>query len=148
VQKRSDRMRKVCRLTESEEATECRAMGQAQQHLEKEVARLEELQAYRESYRAERQAPRRVSSLQWQDYQAFLQRLDQAIALQTQAVMDGKQARDLHRRRWMAKRRKLESLERMVQKFCDEETTERERVLQKATDEQAQHGVFRQPGRA
>jgi flagellar FliJ protein len=139
-------MRKVSRLTESEEAAECRAMGQAQQHLEKEVARLEELKAYRESYRAERQAPRRIGSLQWQDYQSFLQRLDQAIALQTRAVMDGKQARDLHRRRWLAKRRKLESLERIVLKFCDEETAERERVLQKATDEQAQNGLFRQQG--
>lgn len=139
MKKRSDRMHKVCRLTEFEEMAECRAMGRAQQRLDQDIERLEELKAYRESYCKERQQPRQVSSMQWQDYQNFLSRLDRAVALQTQVVMDGKRNRDAHRRRWMAKRRKLESIERVVVKFRDEETAERERDLQKAMDDMARN---------
>lgn len=148
MKKRSERMQKVYVLSETEEQEECRAMGKVQRHLDRDIEQLEELKAYRESYGSRPKLERQFSSLQWKDYQNFLQRLDQAIAAQTQVVMNGRQNRDAHRRRWMAKRRKAESLERVVERYRNEETTERERNLQKATDDLARNGaLFPDPAR-
>jgi flagellar biosynthesis chaperone FliJ len=49
--------------------------------------------------------------------------------------MDGKMKRDAHRSRWMTKRRKVESLERAVDRFRRQETQREERAGQKAADE-------------
>jgi flagellar FliJ protein len=73
--------------------------------------------------------------MQWKDYQNFLQRLDQAVAIQTQVVMDGKMKRDAHRSRWMTKRRKVESLERVVDRFRLKDAESDERTEQKSADE-------------
>lgn len=142
MKKRSERMQKVYLLSETEEQEECRAMGQVQQRLERDIERLEELKAYRESYGNRRKLERQFSSVQWKDYQSFLQRLDQAVAAQTQVVMDSRQNRDAHRRCWMAKRRKAEALERVVERYRSEETAARERNLQKASDDLARNGTL------
>ncbi|MGH8166777.1 MAG: flagellar export protein FliJ [Woeseiaceae bacterium] len=134
MKRRTDRMHRVYLLAGIEEKQQCRAMGQSQRSLDQELERLEELKAYRLSYGMEgRQG--RFNSMQWKDYQHFLQRLDQAVAIQTQVVLDGKQKRDAHRSRWMSKRRKVESLERVVDRFESEETEQQERTRQKAADE-------------
>lgn len=138
MKKRSERMNKVFLLSEREEQEECRTMGRAQQRLDEDVARLEELKSYRESYSAQRKQPRQCNSMQLKDYQSFLERLDQAVALQSQVVREGQQNRDTHRRRWMAKRRKAESLERVVTRIRDDETADEERSLQNASDDLAQ----------
>jgi flagellar protein FliJ len=136
MKRRSDRMHRVYLLAGIEEKQQCRAMGQSQRSLDHELERLEELKAYRVSYGTQgRQG--RFNSMQWKDYQNFLQRLDQAVAIQTQVVLDGKQKRDAHRSRWMTKRRKVESLERVVDRFASEETEQQERTRQKAADELA-----------
>ena len=99
---RAERLQRVHRLSETEEQAECRKLGAAQRRLDEEIARLEQLKAYRQSYGDPR--PREIGSVQWQDYQHFLARLDEAIAVQARTVQDGRSRRDLHRRRWLASR--------------------------------------------
>ena len=134
MKRRTERMHKVFLLAETDEKQQCRAMGKSQRNLDDELDRLAELEAYRQSYGKQSRGGQ-YNSVQWKDYQNFLQRLDQAVAIQTQVVMDGKMKRDAHRSRWMTKRRKAESLERVVDRFRREETESDERTQQKSADE-------------
>ena len=136
MKRRTARMHKVFLLAETEEQQQCRAMGSSQRSLDDEINRLAELKAYRQSYGV-RCREGAYNSMQWKDYQSFLQRLDEAVAIQTQVVMDGRQKRDAHRSRWMTKRRKAESLERVVDRFRQQDMRSEERGEQKTSDELA-----------
>jgi flagellar FliJ protein len=145
VKRRIDRMHKVFLLAETEAKQQCRAMGSSQRNLDDEMNRLAELEAYRQSYGTQSREGR-YHSMQWKDYQNFLQRLDQAVAIQTQVVMDGRQKRDAHRSRWMTKRRKVESLERVVDRLKQQDTETGERMEQKVSDALAvNRGLFPDP---
>jgi flagellar FliJ protein len=135
MKKRSDRLGRVKRLADCEERNHCRAMGNAQRTLESQLERLEELQNYRRDYSGRQPRGGSISSTQWADYQNFLYRLDEAVAAQSQLVMDGRQSRDAHRQRWMVKRQKVESLQRVVERSRDAEFRHGERVSQKIQDE-------------
>jgi flagellar FliJ protein len=135
MKKKSERLGRVQRLVTTQEQQYCRAMGNAQRTLEQHQQRLDELKAYREDYAGRRPPGGVVSSAQWADYQHFLQRLDTAVQSQTQVVMDGRQSRDVHRQRWMVKRQKVESLQRIVDRFRDSESRHNERLGQKAQDD-------------
>ncbi len=132
---RTERLQRVFRLSEAEELAACRNVARAQERLDEELARLEELKAYRLGYGDARTRPQAIGSLQWQDYQRFLERLDEAIAVQSRVVQDGRSRRDLYRRRWLAKRRQADSLERVMTRIRDEETAAHERELQKISDD-------------
>lgn len=128
-------MRRIVLITKTEERSQCQAMGRAQKKLDDEVDRLGELKAYRHSYRRQFQPGGDVSSARWQDYQNFLQRLDQAVSAQKEQVLTGQQNRDAHRQRWLVKKQKLESLERIVDRYRRSEDMEHERRLQKTLDD-------------
>lgn len=134
MKRRTERMHKVFLLAETDEKQQCRAWATSQRSLDGELERLAELKAYRQSYAAQCRGGQ-YNSMQWKDYRNFLQRLDQAVAIQTQVVMDGRMKRDAHRTRWVTKRRKAESLERAVDRFRREDTQQDERARQNAADE-------------
>ncbi|HLT90956.1 MAG TPA: flagellar export protein FliJ [Woeseiaceae bacterium] len=132
---RSARLRRVLRLRETEEKAQCRRMGEAQRRLDDAAARLEELREWRRRYAEGRDLPRQVPSSHLQDYQRFLERLDEAIRAQARLVEDGRRQRDSQRQRWLATRRRSESLERVVAGYADAESRERERAAQQAADD-------------
>jgi flagellar FliJ protein len=140
VIKRSDRIMKVVALAISEERRECLAFGKAQRALDDEIGRLEELQDYRRGYAERPVAGACVNSVRWQDYQHFLSRLDNAVNAQKQLIADGEKNTDVHRRRWMVKRQRLESLERVIERYRRVESLQDERLLQKALDDLPQRG--------
>ena len=73
--------------------------------------------------------------MQWQDYQNFLQRLDGAVSAQQQIVSDCEQNLETHRQRWLAKRRRLESLERVLEKYHEQDRAYEDRLEQKTLDD-------------
>lgn len=135
MKKRSERMQKIFAVAESEEKFQCQQLGQAQEQLNAEAQQLRDLGAYRQSYAQDRHIKVNVSPVHWQDYQKFLQRLDQAMFAQKQKVLTNEQNRDAHRHRWMAKRRRLESLGKAIDRFRSYEESERERQMQLALDD-------------
>lgn len=142
MKRRTERMHKVFLLAESDAKQQCRAMGQSQRSLDDEVRRLEELEAYRRSYGQQcRQG--QIGSSQLKDFQSFLARLDQALAIQARVVMERRQKRDAQRSRWMLKQRKVESLERAVGRLQRQDMNVDERRQQKEADELSTH-----PGRS
>ena len=128
-------MEQIRAIADAEEKVSCRDMGASQRALDKEIERLNELKAYRQNYEQKRAEPRSASAGQWADYQRFLERLNEAVTAQTQVVLDSRQKLDLHRRHWMSRRQRLDSLGRVVERFRRQESTEEERREQKLLDE-------------
>lgn len=146
MSKRSDRMKRIASLAETEERKVCEEMGRVQQTLEKERERLKELEDYRRNYEQGLDTSGSVSPVRWQDYQNFLSRLDLAVEAQKQQVLTGQETRDAHRRRWMVKRQKLESLQRIVDRFRNAEDLATERREQKVSDDLTSGGRPGGPG--
>ena len=130
-------MRKIVSLAAAAERRESLAVGRSQQELNALVQRLDELNAYRREYASRPMPDGTVSALRWHDYQTFLARLDHAVKAQQQLILDRERNVDAHRRRWLVKRRRLDSLERVLDRYRDEERIAAERRRQKALDDRA-----------
>ena len=135
MKKRSSRLKKIVALASVEERRECIEMGKSQQELDQAMGRLEELTSYRSGYSDSPNIGASYSAFRWHDYQNFLSRLDQAVNAQRGFVLNGEQNVDAHRNRWMAKRQRLESLERVLERYHAAEDSEIERALQKELDD-------------
>jgi len=144
VKQRSRKIGKVAALAASEERRFGQQAGRSQRELNDQIGRLGELNAFRHNYASKGPNMSGVSAAHWQDYQSFLQRLDTAIRAQQQIVNDCEQSVETHRQHWLAKRRKLESLERVLDRYRAEENAYAEKLEQKLLDDlpNAQAGGF------
>ena len=135
MKSRSRKIGKVVVIAEAEERRIGQLAGQSRQQLEEQQARLGELNAFRRTYATRTSAHSTVSSAHWQDYQSFLNRLDTAVKAQQQIVQDCERNLATHRQRWMAKRQRVQSLERVVDKYQAEERLQEARQEQKTLDD-------------
>ena len=135
VKKRSHKIRKVVTLASADEARAGAATGKSRQTLEEHLSRLGELNAYRQSYAELSKAMSDVDAAHWKDYQSFMSRLDEAVKSQQQIVRDSEVNLDTHRRRWAAKRQRLESLQRVLDSYRSAEFLHAERLEQRAIDD-------------
>ncbi len=135
MKKRTRKIDKIVALEASEEQRLGQEAGRSRQRLDEQLARLGELNAYRHTYASKSPSGPSVSSAQWQDYQNFLQRLDGAVRAQQQIVTDCEQNLETHRQRWLAKRRRLESLERVLEKYQQQDRAYEDRLEQKVLDD-------------
>lgn len=133
--KRSARLAKILAVAEAEERSLGLQTGRAQRKFLEETRKLGELNAYRESYAAGARGLEALRSSHWKDYQDFLARLDQAVHSQQQVVNDCAKNLELHRRRWLVKRQRVESLGRVRDRYRREETSHAERLEQRALDD-------------
>lgn len=128
-------MERIFVVAKSEERQKCQEMGRAQLLLDAEISRLHELQSYRQNYEKKKALGSDTRPAHWADYQNFLSRLSSAVVEQQQHVLTGKENRDLHRKQWMAKRQRLDSLRRVVDRYRKTENHEAEKKLQKSLDD-------------
>ena len=144
MKSRSRKIGKVATLAESEERRFGEIAGRSRQKLNEQLDRLGELNAFRQAYADRSSTNSTVSSAHWQDYQNFLHRLNTAVNAQQQIVRDCEQNLEVHRQRWMAKRQRLESLERVLEKYSVQDKLDEDRMEQKRLDEVAssQSGCF------
>lgn len=135
MKKRTRKIDKIVALAASEEQRLGQEAGRSRRRLDEQLARLGELNAYRHSYANKSPSGSSISAAQWQDHQNFLQRLDGAVQAQQQIVSDCEQNLESHRQRWLAKRRRLESLERVLDKYQQQDRAYEDRLEQKALDD-------------
>jgi len=135
MKNRRQKIGKVASLAAADEQRYGQIAGQSQRHLDEQLERLGELNAYRQNYSDGTRVQTAVSSVHWQDYQNFRNRLDAAVAAQQQIVLDCEQTVLAHRQHWLAKRRRLDSLERMLEKYEVEESLADDRREQKVLDD-------------
>ena len=135
MKKRSNKIRKVVSLASADEARAGAATGKSRQKLEQHLSRLGELNAYRQGYAELSKSMSAVSAAHWKDYQSFMNRLNEAVKSQQQIVRDSELNLDSHRRRWTAKRQRLESLQRVLDSYTTAEAMHAERLQQRAVDD-------------
>ena len=140
MRKRSGKFEKIVKLAAAEERRYAEATGAAQQRLNEQVDRLGELSAYRHNYSRDASSSRVTSAAQLKDFQSFLDRLDQAVAAQQQVIRDCEQSLERHRRHWMSKKRRFDSLERVRERYQHEERRTAERHAQRVADDRRPAG--------
>jgi len=128
----TEKIAKVVSLAAAEERRFGEQAGRTQQALNEQLDRLGELNAFRHGYGPPTSG---VSSVRWKDYQNFLHRLDRAVQSQQHVVGDCEQNLEAHRKRWMMKRQKLESLERVLEKCRQRDVSHQERLEQRRLDD-------------
>jgi len=137
MKKRSRKIDKVVSLAAAEERRLGKEAGRSRAFLDEQLSRLGELNAYRQNYVGKNPATTGVSAAQWKDYQSFLTRLDAAVMAQRQIIQEGESNLEVHRQRWLAKRQRLESLERVLDKYKEQDREYEARLEQKSADELA-----------
>jgi len=138
-------MQKIFNLAKAEERKVAEEMGRVQRSLNAEISRLQELESYRQNYTQQFQSSGGISAARLQDYQNFLERIDRAVDGQKEQIMMGRETRDVHRRRWMTEKQKLDSLEKVVDRFRKVEGQETDRRSQKDMDDLTATGRFSKP---
>lgn len=132
---RLSKFEKLVSLAESEERRCGVIAGESQSYVGDQSAKLNDLSNYRQAYANKPLPGGSVSAQHWSDYHRFLQKLDQAIDAQRQIVCDGERNLELHRKQWLKKRQKRESLQNMKDKADKRQHLRRERIEQKQQDE-------------
>ena len=135
MKKRSQKLSKIVSLATSEERRCGAETGRSRRTLEEQMTKLGELNAYRQNYAQLTRSMKGANAAHWKDYQSFMQRLDEAVQAQQQIVRDSEQNLDRHRRRWLAKRQRLESLQRVLDNYRNEEAVHAERQTQRLLDD-------------
>lgn len=133
--RRSGKIAKIAKLAAAEERRLGEMTGRSRQQLQQQLDRLGELNAFRHNYAKKNPARSTLNSAHWQDYQRFLHRLDTALKAQQQIVRDSERMLETYRQRWIAKRQRLESLQRVLDKCRLEELMHEARLDQKQLDE-------------
>lgn len=135
MKKRSARLQKILSVAEAEERNLGMQTGRAQKRMLEENRKLGELNAYRENYAARARDTSALNSAHWKDYQNFLARLDEAARSQQQVVNDCRKNLEVFRRRWLVKRQRVESLERVQDRYRQQESAHEDRIEQRALDD-------------
>ena len=135
MKKRTRKIDKIVSLAAAEERSLGEQAGRSRKYLDEQLDRLGELNAFRHNYTGKNPASSGVSAAHWKDYQGFLDRLDAAVVAQQQIIRDGERNLETHRQRWLAKRQRLESLERVLEKYKDQDRAYESRLEQKSADE-------------
>ncbi len=135
MRNRTKKIGKIASLAAAEERRFGEQAGRSQQQLNEQLERLGELNAFRHTYAQQNASATQVSSAHLKDYQNFLHRLDTAVRAQQQIVRDCEQNLATHRQRWMVKRQKLESLERVLARYQAEDAAREDKLEQKRLDD-------------
>ncbi len=138
---RTRKIGKIASLAAAEERRFGEQAGRSQQQLNEQLERLGELNAFRHNYAKQNAGARELNSAHLKDYQNFLHRLDTAVRAQQQIVRDCEQNLATHRQRWMVKRQKLESLERVLARYQAEDTARDDKLEQKRLDDLPKAGL-------
>jgi len=132
---RSRKIGKITRLAAAEEQRFGELAGRARRALDEQKKRLGELNAFRQNYASRAATSTTLRAAHMQDYHNFVGRLDQAVKAQQQIVHDYEQRAAVHRQRWLAKRQRLESLQRVMEKCAAEDRVHEGRMEQKRLDD-------------
>ena len=133
--RRPDKIEKLVSLANAEERQSGERTGRVQSQLNEQLRRLAELNAYRRSYAGKTDDQARIHSVHWKDYQNFLFRLDQAVRSQQEIVRDCERSLETHRRRWLEKRQRLDSLEKVRKRYLKEAEILDDRREQRVLDD-------------
>lgn len=134
-------MQRIVALAVADEERAAAQLGQLRSELELAQEKFDELKTYRSEYEGRHGAGTAVSAVRWQDYHAFLSRLDQALIAQQQLAVEAANRVDAERRRWMSKRQRRESLQRVFERYQKDASQAQDRQQQQRLDDLPRAGT-------
>ena len=126
-------MRRVAERKEQDAAT---ALADTIRELREAEGTLAQLVQYRAGYVRDDQRTR-VDALQWQDYSAFISKLDRAIGGQQAVIEDQRQRVAVARAAWQAAHARVAALAKLTQKLQAANRQVAERRAQRELDERS-----------
>lgn len=129
----------LIRLADDKTEAAAKAMAAAQKLLEQARLKCTQLDGYIGEYRRQRvvRAAGGLSAAQWIDYQQFLERLNDALALQKDEVSQREIEVERLRARWLAERQRLKAFETLHQQEQARALQKQAKIEQKLSDELA-----------
>ncbi|MCP4388055.1 MAG: flagellar export protein FliJ [Gammaproteobacteria bacterium] len=141
---RTQRLQPVVQHTDKKQQRALLEVAQSQAVLEGEQTRLTQLQDYKLEYLQKKKYDIGVfTPIELQEFNRFMQQLDQTIERQMDLVEQRQQELEHKRQLWMATRIDSKKMHKVVEKLQKQEFVEQERKEQKALDEFAQRKTQR-----
>ena len=136
----SKRFKPVLRVAESHERKAAHQFGDSQRYMQEQEAKLEELRQYHREYleRFDTASRNGISAGQLREYQAFLAKLELAIKEQEAIVQASEQNRSVKKEAWQQKHIRSKVLDKVMQRYQEEERRAEEKREQKELDEKNQ----------
>lgn len=136
----SDRFKPVLKVAENREANAARRFGQSQKLQREQEGKLENLRQYHAEYLARFQQTASVgmNASQLREYQAFLNKLEQAINEQEEIVRQSQLACTQHKKQWTEKHIRTQSMDKAMTRMVKTEQKQEDAREQKMFDELAQ----------
>ena len=136
---RTRRLRPVVQHTDKKEQQALREVAQSQGLLDMELNRLEQLKEYKLDYLQKKKYDIGVfTPIQLQEFNRFMQQLDQTIERQMDVVALRERELEDKRRQWSITRIDSKKMHKVVEKLEHQENVEQLRKEQKVMDEFAQ----------
>jgi len=136
----SKRFKPVLRVAESHEAKAANQFGDSQRYVQEQEAKLNELRQYHDEYleRFNTASRNGINAAQLREYQAFLAKLDLAIKEQEAVVQASDKNRSVKKEAWQQKHIRSKVLDKVMQRYQEEEKRILEKREQKESDEKGQ----------
>jgi flagellar FliJ protein len=113
------------------------AVGEAERKVTEIERKIEQLESYRADYARRPAEANTMDAVRYQNYRVFIDRLGEALRIQTQSLAAAREEYEMRRALWSEKRVEAESLSRVVDRFAQEERHAAERREQHEGDEAA-----------
>ena len=136
---KSKRMQPVAKVAEQRERKAAIEMAEFRRFLEAQQARLDELNNYRNDYARHFEEAGRggMDAARMADYRRILARLNDAIAYQEQRLASLHNEYEQVRQRWTDSRTRAAALDKVMERYREEEQIEGDRREQGESDERA-----------
>ncbi|RLK51009.1 flagellar FliJ protein [Alkalispirillum mobile] len=135
---RSARLQPVQRLAGDKADEAGRELAEARQKLDAQRQQLQQLMTFRQEYAQQLQDQNGgINAARLRDFNAFISRIDQAIQQQHKAVAEARRAVEAQRQDWLDAYSHSRAVDRVVDRFRDEEQRAADRREQLQLDELA-----------
>jgi flagellar FliJ protein len=133
-------MQPAKQVAHSRERAAVQKLGQSQQYLDAQRAKLEELRAYRDQYAKafEASGGAGLAATRLQDYRLFLNRLGEAIRQQEALIVECCARHEQTRQQWIETRARNQAIDKVMDRYRQDERKQEDCREQKEQDERAQ----------
>lgn len=141
--KKSQRMNSVVQLADKAERQQAERFSKSQQYCDNQRRKLEELQQYYQEYNASAAAPGSGMDLQrLQETRHFMSKLAHAISLQKDQLRQAESNMSKERGQWLSSRQRSMSMEKLKERYQDDECREENRREQFVADDMSAQRFF------
>ena len=136
---RSRRFKPIVKLAHNSEREAAKALGEVLSQLSESRQQLQQLDSYRNEYqqRLHTTGTHGMSAQALNEYRQFIAKIDGAIEKQQQIIEQIHKKLDEKKQFWFAKRGRSKALDKVLDRYLEEERYQRERSLQKEQDDRA-----------